>query len=117
MSRFLKMKFFIPCLLAVVASPLTAVALEAGPNAEPAKRVVNFADLDLSRDAGVAALYSRITSAAREVCRPLDFWTERTRSFDCRYEAVARAIADVNSPALTSYYLTKSKTTAAHVKQ
>ena len=117
MSRFPKTKILVPYLLAVVASPLTAVAMQAGPDPEPARRVVNFADLDLSRDSGVATLYSRINAAAREVCRPQDFWSERMRGFDCRYEAVARAIADVNSPALTSYYLTKSKTTAAHVKQ
>jgi UrcA family protein len=117
MSRFLKMKQVIPCVLAVVASPLTAVAMQGGlPDAEPPKRVVNFADLDLSRDAGVAALYQRITSAAREVCRPEDFWTEKTRNFDCRHAAVARAISDVQSPALTSYYLARNKGSAASVK-
>jgi UrcA family protein len=118
MSRLLKMKTAIACVLAVVGSPLAAVAMQAGPqNAEPPQRVVNFADLDLSRDSGVATLYSRISSAAREVCRPVDLWTERMWSFDCRHNAVARAVADVNSPALTSFYLARSKGPAASVEQ
>ena len=118
MSRLLKMNTAIACMLAVVASPLAAVAMQAGQqNAEPAKRVVNFADLDLSRDSGVSTLYSRITSAAREVCRPVDFWTERMWRPDCRDDAVARAVADVKSPALTSFYLARNKGPAGSVKQ
>ena len=32
--------------------------------------------------------------------------------FDCRREAIAKAVADVNSPALTSYYLAKTRSIA-----
>jgi UrcA family protein len=113
MSRFIKT---IPCVLAVVASPLTATALQAGPPDEPVKRVVNFSDLDLSRDAGIATLYSRIRFAAREVCEPINDWSLRMDNSDCRYHAIARAVADVNSPTLTSYYLTKSKNAATHAQ-
>jgi UrcA family protein len=118
MSRFLKMKFAIPCMLAVVASPLTAVALQVGNyDEEPARRVVKFADLDLNRSTGVATLYSRINSAAREVCEPLDFWSQRMQRFDCQQDAIARAVAEVKSPALTTYYLTRNKAAAAIVQQ
>jgi UrcA family protein len=111
MSRF-QMKFVIPCVLAVAASPLTAPAMQAGPSDEPLTRVVSFADLDLSRDAAVATLYSRIKSAALEVCYPIDDWSTRMHNLDCRHDAIARAVADVNSPTLTSYYLTRSKAAA-----
>jgi UrcA family protein len=107
----------ISCALAgIVASPLTAVAMQAGFG-EPATRVVNFADLDLSRNAGVAALYLRIKSAAREVCEPVDNWSSRMLNSDCRHEAIARAIADVNSPALTSYYRARGGAVTAAVQQ
>ena len=103
MSR-IKLNFVISCAFAgMIASPLTAVAVQAGLD-EPAKRVVNFADLDLNRDTGVATLYARIKSAAREVCEPVDNWSSRMLNSDCRHDALAKAIADVNSPALTSYY-------------
>jgi UrcA family protein len=118
MSRFLKTMSVLPCVLAVAASPLTAVAMQAGPPPdEPLKRVVSYADLDLSRDSGVATLYSRINSAAREVCEPIDDWALRLQRFDCRQAAIARAIADANLPTLTSLYLTKSKTAAVHAQQ
>jgi UrcA family protein len=115
MSGFFKMKFVIPCVLAVVASPLTAVAVQAGLY-EPEKRVVNFADLDLSQDSGVATLYLRIKSAAWEVCDPVDNWSSRMLSSDCRHDAVAKAVADVQSPALTSYYRARGGA-AAHIQK
>jgi UrcA family protein len=75
----------------------------------PSRRV-SFADLDLTRSTGVSTLYARIKAAAAEVCQP---------EFDgvvpehvqiirrCREQAIARAIVDVNAPALTSYYLAR----------
>ena len=112
MSRFKQQLLASGALLAVLASPLSALAASVATLEEPpASRVVKYGDLDLSRDAGVAALYSRISSAAREVCEPMDaviMKMLRVR-YDCRQEAVARAVDDVNSPALTSYYLAKTK--------
>ena len=110
----LKSKLLACALLATLASPLSALATTINVLEPAPSRVVKFGDLDLSRDAGVAALYSRIKAAAREVCVPLDAATMqlvRVR-FDCRQGAIARAVGDVNSPALTSYYLEKSKTVA-----
>ena len=111
MSRFTP-KILVSCALAgVFASPFTAFATMISKLDEPASRVVRYGDLDLSRDVAVATLYSRINSAAREVCEPVDpvlTKLQRVR-FDCRQLAVARAVSDVNSPALTSYYLAKTK--------
>jgi UrcA family protein len=112
MSRY-KLKFLVPCALAgILASPLGAFA--ASLDAPLPSRVVGFRDLDLNSGSGVATLYSRIVTAATEVCDPLDLLLVRLlrERFDCRQDAVARAVADVNSPALTSYYLTKTKAIA-----
>ena len=101
-------------LLGALASPLSAPAASIGTLDPPPFRIVKFGDLDLHRDAGVAALYSRIKSAAREVCEPMDAATMvllRLRH-DCRQDSIARAIDEVNSPALTSYYWAKTKAIA-----
>jgi len=114
MSRF-KLKFLAPCALAgMLASPLSALA--ATLDAPLPSRVVAFGDLDLNRDSGVATLYSRIRSAATEVCDPLDVLLVKLirARFDCREDAIARAVADVNSPALTAYYLGKPRAIAVN---
>jgi UrcA family protein len=114
MSRFTP-KILASCaLVGIIASPFSAFATMISKLDEPVSRVVRYGDLDLSRDSGVATLYSRINSAARAVCEPLDVMLLKVlrERFDCRQDAVARAVADVNSPALTSYYLAKTKAIA-----
>jgi UrcA family protein len=113
----LKLSFLL-ALAALAMSPVCTFAESSGLDQTP-KRVVSFGDLDLTQKAGVAALYSRIKSAAREVCVPLDeigikLLRER---HDCRQDAVARAIADVNSPVLTNYYMDKVRGLAANQAQ
>ncbi len=93
------------------ATLLLSLSVPAGADesTEVPRRVVNFADLDLTHSAGVEALYVRIRSAAREVCEPLiasDLQTA-VRSMTCAEQAIERAIAEVNAPKLTSYYLAK----------
>lgn len=110
MPRF-KLKILVSCALAgLFVSPFSAFASIGSNLGEPASRVVGYGDLDLSRDSGVATLYSRINSAARAVCEPLDVIMLKLlrERFDCRQDAVARAVSEVNSPALTSYYLAKN---------
>lgn len=114
MSRF-TVKFLASCALAgLFASPLGALASTVSTLDEPQSRVVAYGDLDLSRDSGVATLYSRINSAARAVCEPLDVVMLKLlrESFDCHRDAIARAVSEVNSPALTSYYSAKTKAIA-----
>jgi UrcA family protein len=96
-------------IFAVFLGSLSALAA-AGPGDEPAKRTVHFADLDLSHGAGVAVLYSRIQSAAREVCRPANARELKSIMIarQCVEQATARAVAEVNAPMLTSYYLQKT---------
>jgi UrcA family protein len=109
MPRFVNLKTAIPwTMLTILLGPLSAVAAVAPPDEVPSRRVT-YADLDLTRNAGVAVLYARIKSAAREVCLPVYSWVaEDTKATQqCREQALARAITDVNTPALTSYYLEK----------
>jgi len=98
-------------LLAVAMALLNAVAFASEFGDAPVTRVVSFAELDLTHSAGVTALYARIRSAAREVCKPKfdDRALEHVVSTRlCVEDATARAIADVNLPALTSYYQMKT---------
>lgn len=114
MSRFTS-KILVSCALTgLFASPLGALASMLDKLEEPPYRVVAYGDLDLSRDSGVATLYTRINSAARAVCEPSDVLMLKLlrESFDCHRDAVARAVSEVNSPALTNYYLAKTKAIA-----
>ena len=111
MSRLLKIKCVVPyTLLAILAGPVSAVAAIIEQSNEPPTRVVKFGDLDLSRSEGAAALYSRINAAAREVCQPLSVWALRllVQSNECRHQAIAQAVAEVNSSTLTKYYQTNT---------
>jgi UrcA family protein len=77
---------------------------------EASSRVVRFADLDLTKSAGVAQLYARLQSAARQVCEPV---TEKDLKAEalaraCTAHAVERAINDINVPRLASYYQEKT---------
>jgi UrcA family protein len=111
MRRYIKGKTAISC--ALLAMSLISLNSSAGAveqeNGVPSRRV-NFADLDLTRSAGVSTLYARIKAAAAEVCEPeiqsiMPAPVQSVRR--CREQAIARAIADVNAPALTSYYLAR----------
>jgi UrcA family protein len=92
------------CLLAGTLSVAQAGSPEATADAAVPKLVVNYGDLNLSTTDGNAALYQRITAAARRVC-PLEDSRNLARAAytnSCRAEAVARAVRDVNSPRLAA---------------
>ncbi len=79
---------------------------ERGPYPAPSEDVaVRFADLDLTRSEGIAALYRRLRSAAETACAPRN---GRDLGSQMRYQlcwqsALAAAVAKVAQPALTSY--------------
>jgi UrcA family protein len=70
---------------------------------------VHFADLDLTRIEGAAALYTRLRAAARRVCAPLDERPlERVELFNvCVANALSAAVAKVDQPLVSSYYRAK----------
>ena len=110
MLRTTLQNFFGIAALGVVFGSFNAVAQSAPRNVAvdvSQRKVVPFADLDLSREAGVKVLYQRIKAAAESVCSPL----RRARSLavepgwrDCRNAAVANAVADVDHPLLTELH-------------
>jgi UrcA family protein len=84
-------------------------AAQAGePFDTPPHKVVSFRDLNLNSAEGVAVLYNRIRSAAHEVCADPDRWDlSEMKLRPCIDDAVARAVAQVNRPMLTSLYQAK----------
>jgi len=101
-------------LLAILLGSLSACAdaYAAPPGYEVATRRVKYGDLDLTRSAGAATLYVRIRNAANAVCEPAMSSGARDSMLltrRCKEQSIARAVADVNAPTLTSYYLTKTK--------
>jgi UrcA family protein len=114
MRRYMNMKTAVPgLLLASLLGSLGACtdAVAADQGIDVASRRVSYADLDLSRDAGAATLYSRIRFAARQVCEPTFgtfTWKLLEPTSRCIELAITRAVADVNAPALTSYHFAKT---------
>jgi UrcA family protein len=93
----------------VVVLSMASSALYADSAADEIRRstTVHYADLNLNKTVGVAALYRRITAAASRVCGqrtltgsnyPLPEYTS------CYHEAIATAVARVDRPQLTGYY-------------
>jgi len=69
---------------------------------------VKFADLDLSTQAGVETLYTRIHAAALRVCaQPAG---EQAAVGGCMTKAESSAIGQVNIPLLTAFYQKKTGT-------
>jgi len=63
-------------------------------------KTVKFSDLDISKANGAQALYGRIASAARAVCRAEPYNLVR----NCRAHAVEGAVHGVGSPLLSSIH-------------
>ena len=79
-----------------------------GDLSHPSQLVVKYADLDLRRHASVVELYRRIEKAARAVCAPRFAAGSAPAVPDaCLVDAVARAVAEIDEPALTRYAATR----------
>jgi UrcA family protein len=77
---------------------------------EPRQREVRYDDLDLSQPRGALKLYGRIHRAAKVVCwtRGVLEVTERPKMKRCAAQALARAVAEVDAPLLSDYYLARN---------
>ena len=67
------------------------------------RQVVSYADLDLARPAGAQELYHRIRRAARDVCETS--YDRLGHDRHCIAQAIARAVAEVGAPLLTTRHL------------
>ena len=93
--------------LTAIAGTLGASATLADPPYVAPKEVtVSYADLDLSKPAGVEVLYGRIKQAARNVCSYLDNRQPEHKVLwrNCYNDAVANAITAVDRPTLTALH-------------
>ena len=108
----LKTKIVLGWVTVVVLSiASSALYADSTPDEIRHSTAVHYADLNLNKTAGVAALYRRITAAANRVCGqrtltgsnyPLPEYTR------CYNEAIATAVARVDRPQLTAYYHTQA---------
>ncbi len=103
---------YVSATLATILASHGAIAATVEPHYEVSQRIVRFADLDITRSAGAATLYARITVAARAVCEPSLSIRElgfSSQTQECQEQAIEHAVTDVNTPALTSYHLMRVK--------
>jgi len=86
--------------------PMVMVYNAARADEPVATQRVSFKDLNLNSPEGAAVLYGRIKRAANEVCGHWDnFDLSQLHAVQtCIDGAVSRAVAQVNSPMLTSLY-------------
>ncbi len=96
-----------PKTLVLIFASLAAVPFAAGaatPSDAPTVRV-QFDDLDLSHDAGVERLYTRLRHGAESVCYNhadiRDFRATRAQQ-SCTTAALDRAVADIHSSRLSA---------------
>jgi len=81
------------------------VATNASAN-DARSETVRFADLNVSTQAGVEALYGRIHAAARRVCEQPSGEMEAVKS--CVTKTEGDAIRKANLPLLTAFYQSKT---------
>lgn len=68
------------------------------PDSRVRQEIVRFGDLDLTRPADAQELYRRIRRAAHIVCEPIGMGNPLAMSDrSCIDQAIARAVADINS--------------------
>ena len=114
MNTSLKHRTSTSVLVALIAACGLASAVRAEQPISSVK--VNFADLNLTTDKGVARLYSRLRIAASQVCgsepeayrfRDHDDWAA------CRQTSLTRAVGQVGNPALIALHQQKTGATPA----
>lgn len=83
----------------------------AGTDGDVPTAVVRYSDLSLSSDSGVRELYHRIVRASEKVCPDAStrFLSAQARVKECRSQAVARAIHQIDNSQLAALYAAHSK--------
>ena len=93
--------------ISIASTALLSLVLNAAYAEEaPKSLTVQFADLDLSKDAGAATLFNRIRGAALKVCstyRGGPTLRDKQQHAACVDFAMSNAVARVDRPELTEY--------------
>jgi UrcA family protein len=96
-------------MLAAASLTLAIHAAQAQSIDSPKKQVVSFRDLNMNSPEGIEIAFKRIKYAARAVCdSPTRYDLSEMALRPCINDTVARAVAQVNSPLLTSLYEAKT---------
>jgi UrcA family protein len=100
-------RFFGMTLAALAAVAVIGTAHAATPT-EARSLKVTYSDLNLESAAGTQVLYSRIVSAARNVCAAQDVDNRDLHAvkqeLQCENQAIAEAVSSVHSPRLAALY-------------
>ena len=88
-----------------IAAAAESAATVTAADGVPAK-TVRYSDLNLTRARGITTLYHRITKAAEVVCDSVNPRAPQNaaRARICTQQAIARAVKQVNIPALALYH-------------
>ena len=108
MSQIVKLA---PLAAGILIGALGVGRVVAATQDDPPSIVVKYADQDLTTQKGLNELYHRLVRASRQVCpemSTLDLSRER-KVLECRDQAVARAIRQINNPQLAALYASHSK--------
>jgi UrcA family protein len=108
MSHFVKLALLTAGSL---AAALSFGAVNAATPQDPPSVVVKYSDQDLSTTSGVNEVYRRIVRAAKQVCPDVsiqDLSLQR-KVAECRDQAVARAIRQIDNAQLAALYAAHSK--------
>jgi UrcA family protein len=98
-------------LVGSLAGVIAAGAANANPDGDAPSLVVQYSRQSLATDAGASDLYRRITAAARQVCPSASMGDLHAlqRERQCRNEAVARAIRQIDNSRLAALHASHSK--------
>jgi len=100
-----------PLAAGILIGALGVGTVNAATQDETPSVVVKYADQDLTTQKGLNELYHKLVRASRQVCpdmSTLDLSRER-KVLECRDQAVARAIRQINNPQLAAMYASHSK--------
>jgi UrcA family protein len=103
LTTFRRTLTFVGACAAMAVAPMSFAAPQSSSVPSIA---VSYDDLNLATSAGVDALYHRISVAARSVCANPDIRDlgAVAAAQNCRLDAVARAVRDVNNPKLATVH-------------
>jgi UrcA family protein len=111
-ARFDLRPLIASALLSTVACSFVVTPASAG-TIDPPTQTVKFADLDVAQPRDAAILYSRIRTAAEELCSPLQgsgmgLATRAAKVHTCVQHSIAGAVASVGKPALSAVYAARN---------
>jgi UrcA family protein len=107
-------RYFLGAAVSVLSLAATAAQADTTLFGQSRSQAVAYKDLNLNQPRDVARLFDRISSAADRVCGPRSYggYPKSTVYQSCYSDAVARAVAHIDRPALTAYFQQRTSDSA-----